>query len=227
MWTKRSFLVESLVQYSFARDLSTGLKYIHDSEIKVHGQLRSDTCYVNEHWVCRLSCFGLSKFYEQQAHINACQHDSVEQKSFILDYSGSLLNAPRLSLGCDESCTFDYSKLFWTAPELVREIARNGNAEEYTQQADIYAAGMILKELITLEEPYERELKQYSAKAIIEKIIDYAWMKDPFRPYIKDVSKNHLEKMVPIVESCLEEVPSHRPTAKILLRGLRRSHANP
>jgi hypothetical protein len=39
-----------------------GMIYIHNSEIKSHGNLKSSTCYVDSRWVLKISGFGLNKF---------------------------------------------------------------------------------------------------------------------------------------------------------------------
>lgn len=44
---------------SLVADILRGLVYLHDSEIGVHGNLRSSNCLVDARWVCRLTDFGL------------------------------------------------------------------------------------------------------------------------------------------------------------------------
>ena len=43
-----------------------GLKYLHDSPLKVHGRLKSSNVVVDGRWVCKLMDYGLHKFREGQ-----------------------------------------------------------------------------------------------------------------------------------------------------------------
>ena len=36
-----------------------GLQFLHSSELKMHGNLRSTNCLVDNRWTCKLSGFGL------------------------------------------------------------------------------------------------------------------------------------------------------------------------
>lgn len=38
--------------------------YIHDSELKFHGKLKSSNCVVDSRWVLKLTDYGLQKFLE-------------------------------------------------------------------------------------------------------------------------------------------------------------------
>ena len=42
---------------------------------------------------------------------------------------------------------------FWTAPELLRQILQK-QPYKHTQAADIYAVGIVIKELVCRNEPY-------------------------------------------------------------------------
>ena len=47
--------------------------------------------------------------------------------------------------------------LFWTAPENLRRVLR-GERRHYTQPADIYSVGVVLKEILCKNTAYEEEV---------------------------------------------------------------------
>ena len=48
------------------------------------------------------------------------------------------------------------SELFWTAPEILRKILKK-EAYENTSSADVFAIGVIMKELLCRNEPYSSQ----------------------------------------------------------------------
>ena len=68
-----------------------GMRYIHRSSLKTHGNLKSSTCLVDSRWTVKISFFGL------QSLTGVAIADSSEEEK--------------------ES---KYSELLWTAPELLR-----------------------------------------------------------------------------------------------------------
>ncbi len=64
-----------------------------------------------------------------------------------------------------------YPGLFWTAPETLREYGQNVDALPATcrchhQAGDVYAVGVILKEVFCRNEPYSEVAEQYGPKGI-------------------------------------------------------------
>ena len=47
--------------------------------------------------------------------------------------------------------------MFWTAPENLRRVLR-GDRRQYTQTADIYSVGVVLKEILCKNTAYEEEV---------------------------------------------------------------------
>lgn len=48
------------------RDMAEGLKYLHNSYLHVHANLRSGTVLVNESWQAKLTDFGLGALAEEK-----------------------------------------------------------------------------------------------------------------------------------------------------------------
>ncbi len=67
------------------------------------------------------------------------------------------------------NCTFLYPGLFWTAPETLREYGQDVRELPPTCRCrhgagDMYAAGIILKEVFCRNEPYHELDEQYEPK---------------------------------------------------------------
>ncbi|XP_064623318.1 guanylate cyclase 32E-like [Lineus longissimus] len=75
---------------SLVADLMKGMIYIHNSDVKTHGNLKSSTCYVDSRWVLKISMFGLNKF----KYVPPSDYQ-------VLDHA-------------------HYRELLWTAPEILR-----------------------------------------------------------------------------------------------------------
>jgi len=50
------------------------MEYLHNSDIGVHGHLTSSNCVVSQHWVCKITDFGLKLFkLNEKSDINSYQ----------------------------------------------------------------------------------------------------------------------------------------------------------
>ncbi|KAK3705209.1 hypothetical protein QZH41_014003, partial [Actinostola sp. cb2023] len=82
--------LDSMFISSLMNDIVKGMIFLHSTEIKSHGRLKSSNCVVDGRWVLKITDYGLTKFKANQ----------VERED------------------CGEYASF-YQKL-WTAPELLR-----------------------------------------------------------------------------------------------------------
>lgn len=76
---------------SLIHDLVKGMIYLHDSDLGVHGNLKSSNCVITSRWVLQLTDFGLSEL-----RLASISVDPVVSHSY-------------------------FQSLLWTAPELLRE----------------------------------------------------------------------------------------------------------
>ena len=47
-----------------------GMKYLHNSVIKCHGNLKSSKCLIDSHWVVKITDWGLHNFKEGQEKVD-------------------------------------------------------------------------------------------------------------------------------------------------------------
>ncbi|XP_050396920.1 atrial natriuretic peptide receptor 1 isoform X2 [Patella vulgata] len=79
-----------MFRYSIMQDILRGLSYLHTSEIRCHGNLKSTNCVVDSRFVVKITDFGLHYFRED---------NEVDE---------------------DENSYAFYNRKLWTAPELLR-----------------------------------------------------------------------------------------------------------
>uniref|UniRef100_A0A915I7X1 guanylate cyclase n=1 Tax=Romanomermis culicivorax TaxID=13658 RepID=A0A915I7X1_ROMCU len=51
--------IDWFFKYSLIRDLTSGLEFIHNSQLISHGSLKSTNCVINNRWVLKITDFGL------------------------------------------------------------------------------------------------------------------------------------------------------------------------
>ncbi|KAL5018500.1 hypothetical protein ScPMuIL_004222 [Solemya velum] len=79
-------VLDSMFTASLIFDIIRGMIYLHDSELKSHGRLKSSNCVVDSRWVLKLTDYGLQEFLEGA-------EENVEEYAF---YRNLLWRAPEL-----------------------------------------------------------------------------------------------------------------------------------
>lgn len=65
-------------------DFFQGMSYLHSTEIKSHGNLKSSNCVVDGRWVLKITDYGLNKFKANQADREEGEYARFYRKCIIL-----------------------------------------------------------------------------------------------------------------------------------------------
>ncbi|XP_068673854.1 atrial natriuretic peptide receptor 2-like isoform X2 [Montipora foliosa] len=151
-----------------------GMQYLHSVDIKFHGHLTSSNCVVDSRWVLKITDHGLREF-----------------KS-----SNDLLSARRANY------ELDYSKLLWTAPEILRQ---SYNRHKGSPEGDVYSFGIIVHELESRNLPFIE--CRLDPEEIVGRVL--AGSNPPFRPPLTVNTAN--ENLQMVMKMCWKETPEDRP----------------
>jgi len=47
------------------RSIAQGMRYLHFSQVRIHGNLKSGNCVIDSRWVLKVTNFGVSGIYER------------------------------------------------------------------------------------------------------------------------------------------------------------------
>ena len=117
------------------------MRYLTNSPIRCHGNLKSRNCIVDSRWVLKVTDFHLNEMYALQ--------NSPRQ----VDIGGKRMKEKTI-FSMNE--TFD-SDLLWMSPEHIRtSIIKNDVATVITSSAagDVYSFGIIMQEVILRGPPF-------------------------------------------------------------------------
>ncbi|EDV22105.1 uncharacterized protein TRIADDRAFT_29353, partial [Trichoplax adhaerens] len=170
---------------SFATDIVQAMIYLHSSDIRSHGNLKSSNCLVDSRWVVKITDFGIPSI----RIVNRVSHDNGEHAN--------------------------YSRMLWTAPELLRmtEAPING-----TQPGDVYSFAIIMQEIIERGPPFCNS--RLTPKEIISNIMERS---DGiiFRPTLPDNSCP--PEIKDIIFQCWNEAAHLRPSFATVRKLIKKS----
>ncbi|XP_066274196.1 atrial natriuretic peptide receptor 1-like isoform X3 [Branchiostoma lanceolatum] len=133
-------------QCNLMNDIIKGMRHIHSSKMRSHGNLTSSNCLVDARFAVKIGDFGLPSFRTSLG----------EGKQSLDPCEGDMTHA-------------FYEKKLWCSPELLRQ--RNP-PKEGTQKGDIYSFGIIMQEIMLREGPFfVRENDSMMAKAKVEHVM--------------------------------------------------------
>ncbi|XP_069679503.1 atrial natriuretic peptide receptor 1-like isoform X3 [Periplaneta americana] len=84
------FKLDWMFRYSLMHDIVKGMSYLHSSDVRSHGSLKSSNCVVDSRFVLKITDFGLHS-------LRGCGEDAEDKDSYAY-----------------------WRKQLWTAPELLR-----------------------------------------------------------------------------------------------------------
>ncbi|XP_062126281.1 atrial natriuretic peptide receptor 1 isoform X1 [Drosophila sulfurigaster albostrigata] len=190
------FQLDWMFKLSLMHDIVRGMQFLHSSDIRSHGNLKSSNCVVDSRFVLKITDFGL--------HSLRRTHNDVESDI--------------------ENCNSHayWRKLLWTAPELLR--LESHRAPEGTQKGDVYSFGIIVHEITTRQGPfYLGNCVHKTPQEIVELVKTYqgqAMQGKPFRPELQQCGDTKAD-VIGIIKRCWAEDPVERPdfnTLKSMIR---------
>ncbi|XP_041356301.1 atrial natriuretic peptide receptor 1-like [Gigantopelta aegis] len=178
-----------MFRYSIMQDIVRGMAYLHNSDIRSHGNLKSTNCVVDSRFVVKVTDFGLHYFREK--------HESME----------------------DVNTFAYYSKMLWTAPELLRLACP---LPEGTPKGDVYSFAIICQEIVYRNGVFHLHQIDMSPLEIYEKV--KSGVKPYFRPMLEDFDCPS-DELAAVIRRCWSEEPTERPdfhALKTIIRKLNR-----
>ncbi|XP_052896080.1 atrial natriuretic peptide receptor 1 [Anopheles moucheti] len=125
---------------SLIHDVVKGMAYLHNSDVGVHGKLRSCNCLIDGRFVLKISDFGLRTLTTPSEYVR-------DQNYY------NMLN---------------FAELLWVAPELLPATVIPGTPA--TQKGDVYSFAIILEEIVVRGGPYETARQFLDPQAIVERV---------------------------------------------------------
>ncbi|EDW97393.2 atrial natriuretic peptide receptor 1 isoform X2 [Drosophila yakuba] len=191
------FQLDWMFRLSLMHDIVRGMQFLHSSDIRSHGNLKSSNCVVDSRFVLKITDFGLH---------------TLRRTRFDLESDGGNCNSHAY-----------WSKLLWTAPELLR--VEHNRPPEGSQKGDVYAFGIIVHEITTRQGPFYlgRCAYEKSPQEIIELVKGYNphRMQKPFRPELEPNGDTKAD-INGIIRRCWAEDPAERPDFNTLKSMIRR-----
>ncbi|XP_064535728.1 atrial natriuretic peptide receptor 1 isoform X1 [Drosophila montana] len=189
------FQLDWMFKLSLMHDIVRGMQFLHSSDIRSHGNLKSSNCVVDSRFVLKITDFGL--------HSLRRTHHDVESDI--------------------ENCNSHayWKKRLWTAPELLR--LENQRAPEGTQKGDVYSFGIIVHEITTRQGPFYlgKCAHEKTPQEIVELVKNYQpQLNKPFRPELDPCGDTKAD-VIGIIRRCWAEDLLERPdfnTLKSMIR---------
>ncbi|XP_016969279.1 atrial natriuretic peptide receptor 1 isoform X3 [Drosophila rhopaloa] len=198
------FQLDWMFRLSLMHDIVRGMQFLHSSDIRSHGNLKSSNCVVDSRFVLKITDFGLH---------------TLRRTRFDMESDGGNCNSHAYWSNIFSPC----AELLWTAPELLK--VEHNRAPEGTQKGDVYAFGIIVHEITTRQGPFYlgRCAYEKSPQEIIELVKGYQphRMQKPFRPELEPNGDTKAD-INGIIRRCWAEDPAERPDFNTLKSMIRR-----
>ena len=194
--------LDFMFQASLVMDLITAMSFLHDSDLKMHGNLKSHNCLITSRFVLRVSDFGLHQLR------TSCKKVACQDFENLVD-----------------PCIND----LWTAPELLRVRDRRNKSRSLsdpsmqvygTQKGDVYSFALVLHEIFARKGPFGIDAYSSLSASNIVEYVKYSSPENPFRPDISglEIPDYILNNMI----DCWHENPERRPDFSTIKSRLKR-----
>jgi serine/threonine protein kinase len=216
-----------------ALQAARGMLYLHSYQPPIcHRDLKSSNLVVDDHWVVKVTDFGMSRIVPTKIQNIETGIDKDSGEVITSEYDTKLINeetgsiASTRKVGFDESAnetweresfvdvdnmiernsntemTSNLGTTAWCAPELLTQSTKT----KYSVKVDVYSFGMVLWELWERKKPYEEMTSRFD-------IIDA--VRAGRRP---PISANCPPTFRSLIQRCWHELPARRPTFAYIVR---------
>lgn len=196
--------LDFMFQASLVMDLMTAMSFLHESDLKIHGNLKSHNCLITSRFVLRVADFGL-----HQLRMNCKKAIGHDFDDFVDPRRSDLWTAPELLRMRDRKCK-------------NRSLSDPSIQVHGTQKGDVYSFALVLHEIFARKGPFG--IDSYSSSLSASNIVEYvkrSSFDNPFRPDIKcleDIPDYILNTMI----DCWHENPERRPDFATIKNRLKR-----
>uniref|UniRef100_A0A1I7TT06 Guanylate cyclase n=1 Tax=Caenorhabditis tropicalis TaxID=1561998 RepID=A0A1I7TT06_9PELO len=184
---------------SFVDDLVKGMVYIHDSELKMHGNLKSTNCLITSRWTLQIADFGLRELREGIVYDGSYNI----WENFLWTAPEALNITPDLILTNPPTPKGDV----YSFGIIFHEIfTREGPYKIYVQRGDVNGESVPKKDSV-------------ECRALVEKTVRRVYSDPYFRPDTSDLEVQNYVKDVMV--ACWHHDPSQRPDFKSIKNKLK------
>lgn len=186
--------LDSMFEASLVFDLINAMIYLHDSDIKIHGNLKSNNCLITSRFVLRITDFGL-----HQLRV-ACTVDSHKNHAFNEDL---------------------YRSYLWKSPELLREpiIIGTQKGDVYSFGIILHEI-LVRKGPFCVDSPDHHN--QMTPKMIVQKVKEEpAADVMAYRPDLTYLNTSE-EWLINTMTDAWHELPERRPDFRMIRQRLKR-----
>uniref|UniRef100_A0A8R1DL58 Guanylate cyclase n=2 Tax=Caenorhabditis japonica TaxID=281687 RepID=A0A8R1DL58_CAEJA len=179
---------------SFVDDLVKGMCYIHDSELKMHGNLKSTNCLITSRWTLQIADFGNKEFREGIVHD---KHYSVWENFLWTAPEAMSIDGvvPSMLPPSQKADVYSFGVIFHEI------ITRDGPYKIYVQRGDVNG---------------EFATEDCEETALVEATVRRIYSDPYFRPDMVELDVQNYVKEV--MSACWHHDPSQRPEFKSGIR---------
>ncbi|CAI5438927.1 unnamed protein product [Caenorhabditis angaria] len=186
--------LDKMMKYSLLHDLVKGLFFLHNSEIRSHGRLKSSNCVVDSRFVLKVTDFGLHKLHS----LEETSMEEMGEHAF-------------------------YKRMLWTAPELLRISSpppmgtQKGDIYSF---AIILHEMMFRRGVFAFE---NEEMSPIDVISRVKKPVE-SDDEEPLRPWVPDNSEGDdalNDTLLSLMVTCWSEDPHDRPEVSHVRKAVR------